>query len=227
MTGATPASLIIFDCDGVLVDSERVANRAFTSLLNDIGLPFTLEDTLRTFVGNSMPRCVEIIAERLGHAPPEDLLARYHTMSRAALAAELVPDARVHAMLDAFDGAGVPYAVASNGEHAKMETTLAATGLRERFVGRRFSAADVEHPKPAPDVYLQAARVLGHEPASCVVLEDTPLGIAAGRAAGMYVVGFVDLIDADRLREAGAQHVVTTHDAFRNYIGALRNSSRH
>lgn len=200
--------LVIFDCDGVLVDSERIANREFALLLGELGLHFSLQEMFETFVGNSMPRCVEIITERLGHAPPDDLLDRYHAVTRIALTRELQPVAGVRDLLDALDRHGIPYAVASNGEHAKMETTLGVTGLASRFSGRRFSSMDVARPKPAPDLFLHAARQLGVKPEQCVVIEDSPLGVQGARAAGMTVIGFTDLMPAERLMRAGAHHVV-------------------
>ena len=214
-----PYDLVIFDCDGVLVDSERIANRVFASLLREIGLHFTLAEMFETFVGNSMARCVEIISERLGHAPPDDLLDRYHRLSREALIRELVPVPGVAALLSALDAAGLPYAVASNGEHAKMETTLGATGLLERFEGRRFSSADVARPKPAPDLFLHAARQMGVAPGRCVVIEDSPLGVQGACAAGMTVIGFADIMPAERLRSAGASLIVDNLSAVGAPIG--------
>ncbi len=202
--------LVIFDCDGVLVDSERISSRVFALLLNEIGLSFTQSEMIETFMGNSMGRCVEIITERLGAVPPNDLLERYHAAMRVALVQELQPVEGIVALLDALDAAGVPYAVASNGEHSKMETTLGVTKLLQRFDGRRFSSMDVARPKPAPDLFLLAAGRLGVAPARCVVIEDSPLGVRGAAAAGMTVIGYADLMPADRLRDAGA-HVVVDH----------------
>lgn len=216
-TVARPFDLVIFDCDGVLVDSERIAGRAFALLLREIGLEFTLPEMIETFVGNSMPRCVEIITERLGHAPPDDLLDRYAVVTRAALMAELKPVPGMAELLDALDRADIPYVVASNGEHAKMETTLGVTGLLARFEGRRFSSMDVQHPKPAPDLFMLAARTMGVPPARCVVVEDSPLGVQGACAAGMTVIGFADLMPAARLESAGASFVV--HDVLK--LGAF------
>lgn len=205
---AHPYDLVIFDCDGVLVDSERIANREFALLLKEIGLHFTFAEMVDTFVGNSMPRCLEIIAGHLGHAPPNDLLDRYSAMTRLALIRELRPVRGIDALLDLLDAARLPYAVASNGDHAKMDTTLGVTGLLPRFEGRRFSSADVVHPKPAPDLFLYAAGRMGVTPARCVVVEDSPLGVEGACAAGMTVIGYADLMSAERLRAAGASLVV-------------------
>ena len=159
-------------------------------------------------MGNSMARCVEIVTDLLGAPPPNDLLDRYHAAMRVALLHELQPVEGIVALLDALDAAGLPYAVASNGEHAKMETTLGVTKLLPRFDGRRFSASDVARPKPASDLFLFAAERLGVSPARCVVIEDSPLGIQGAVAAGMYVIGYADLVPAVQLRDAGARLVV-------------------
>ena len=203
-----PFDLVIFDCDGVLVDSERIANREFALLLKEIGLDFTFQQMVDTFVGNTMARCVEIITERLGHEPPTDLLDRYHAMIRVALEREVQPVAGVVALLDALDAAGIPYAVASNGDHRKMLTTLGVTGLLTRFEGRRFSATDVARAKPAPDLFLHAAATVGVVPNRCVVIEDSPLGVAGACAAGMHVIGFADLLSEEQLLAAGATRTV-------------------
>jgi HAD superfamily hydrolase (TIGR01509 family) len=202
-----------------LVDSERIAGRAFAALLREIGLDFTLPEMIETFVGNSMPRCVEIITERLGHAPPDDLLDRYAEVTRAALRAELRPAPAIDALLDALDRANIPYVVASNGEHEKMATTLGATGLLQRFEGRRFSSTDVARPKPSPDLFLHAARQMGVPPARCVVVEDSPLGIQGAAAAGMRAIGYADLMPAERLRHAGATTVVDDLSALAAVLG--------
>jgi HAD superfamily hydrolase (TIGR01509 family) len=192
----------------VLVDSERISARVFAQLLGELGLAFTPTQMFDTFMGNSMQRCLDIVTERLGHAPPEDLLTRYHDIMRVALIDELRPVPGIVALLDRLDAAGVPYAVASNGEHAKMQTTLGVTGLLARFAGRRFSATDVARPKPAPDLFEHAARTLGVVPSRCLVVEDSPLGVRGACAAGMTVIGFSDLMSPQRLHDAGASVVV-------------------
>jgi beta-phosphoglucomutase-like phosphatase (HAD superfamily) len=107
----------------------------------------------------------------------------------------------------------VPYCVASNGEHALMRVKLASTGLLGRFEGRRFSSSDVARPKPAPDLFLHAASSLGVAPVRCVVIEDSPLGVQGGRAAGMDVIAFADVLPEGRLHAAGASVVVhSLHD---------------
>lgn len=196
--------LIIFDCDGVLVDSERITNQVFVEMLNALGLPLTLEDMFEQFVGRSMSQCMEKITTLLGRAPPEDFLTNYRARTTAALASQLKPVPGIEAALDAI---ALPWCVASSGEHAKMRTTLGVTGLLPRFAGRIFSVTEVAHPKPSPDIFLHAARQCGAAPADCVVVEDTPTGVAAGVAAGMTVLGYCALTPAHRLRDAGAHQV--------------------
>ncbi len=199
---------VIFDCDGVLVDSERISNGVWARLLTDIGVPMTTAQSLGIFMGHSMPRCVEIAADMLGHQPPDDLLTRFSADVTVALQRDLEPVEGIVALLDALDTAAVPYGVASNGEHEKMRTTLGKTGLLARFDGRRFSSVDVGKPKPAPDLFLHAARALRFEPVRTIVIEDSPLGVQGARAAGMTVIGFCGLVPAERLRAAGAHAII-------------------
>ncbi len=212
---------VIFDCDGVLVDSERITNRVWAGLLTEIGLPTTTEQSLATYMGNSMARCLEIVAELLGRTPPDTLLPDFHRLTAVALANEVVAVPGIEALLDALEAAGLPYAVASNGEQAKMSTTLGVTGLAPRFDGRRFSSLEVGLPKPAPDVFLHAARALQLTPARTVVVEDSVLGVQAAAAAGMTVIGYAELASPERLRAAGAHATVHHLDEVAPLIGVV------
>ena len=194
--------LVIFDCDGVLVDSERVTNRVFAEMLNELGLSVTLDDMFARFVGHSMTQCLELIADMLGHSPPANFLEDYRTRTRAALEVDLLATPGVE---EALDRIRLPYCVASSGDHEKMRTTLGITGLWPRFKGRLFSVTEVPRGKPFPDVFLFAASRLGINPSACAVVEDTPVGVIAGVAAGMRVFGYAALTPAHRLLEAGAQ----------------------
>jgi HAD superfamily hydrolase (TIGR01509 family) len=195
--------LVIFDCDGVLVDSELITNRVFAKMLNELGIPISIEEMFERFVGRSMPQCLEIITALLGHAVPDGFVEDYYARSRAALQRELkaVPD--IETVLAALDS---PFCVASSGTHEKMQTTLGVTGLLPLFSGKIYSVTEVPRSKPFPDVYLYAARRQGVAPASCAVIEDTPTGVSAGVAAGMTVFGYCALMPKHRLIEAGAHH---------------------
>lgn len=196
--------LVIFDCDGVLVDSELITNRVFVGMLNELGLALSLEDMFDRFVGRSMPQCLEIITKLLGRPVPPHFVDEYQTRSAAALRAELkaVPD--IETVLAAMR---MPYCVASSGSHEKMQTTLGITGLLPQFRGKMYSVTEVARSKPFPDVFLHAARQQGVMPADCAVVEDTPTGVRAGVAAGMTVFGYCALTPRQRLIEAGAHHV--------------------
>jgi HAD superfamily hydrolase (TIGR01509 family) len=194
--------LVIFDCDGVLVDSELITNRIFVRMLNDLGVAVSLDDMFEKFVGRSMAQCLEIISGMLGHAAPVDFVDEYRTRTTAALQSELQTVPGIEMALAAID---IPYCVASNGSHEKMRTSLGVTGLLAKFQGKMFSVADVARSKPFPDVFLYAAEKSGVSAASCAVVEDTPTGVAAGVAAGMTVFGYCACTPRHRLKQAGAQ----------------------
>lgn len=198
--------LIIFDCDGVLVDSERIANKVFAHVLNqECGFSLSLDDMFETFVGHSSSQCMQIISTMLGHAPPKDLEMRYETEINAALARDVVA---VRGIENALAEISIPFCVASSGSHEKMHTTLGKTGLLEKFDGKLFSTSDVKHGKPAPDIYLHAAAAMGNIlPHNCLVIEDSPLGVQGAVAAGMTAFGYAELMKEHRLLQAGAHHL--------------------
>jgi HAD superfamily hydrolase (TIGR01509 family) len=198
--------LVIFDCDGVLVDSERVANVVFARVLDEVcGLQFTLEDMFDTFVGHSRLQCLQKIEEMIGEPPPPELDLRYQRDINEALARTVQAIDGIEAALERLQ---LPRCVASSGSHEKMRMTLGKTGLMRHFEGRIFSTSDVERGKPHPDIYLHAARSMGvDDPARCLVVEDSPLGVTGAVAAGMRVFGFAELMSAERLHAAGAHRV--------------------
>ncbi|MGC4043180.1 MAG: HAD family hydrolase [Armatimonas sp.] len=200
---------ILFDCDGVLVDSERLTNTVFAEMLGELGLVFTLEDMFGQFVGNSTATCMALIEEKLGRPVPGGFLADYKQRCKIVLERELKPVSGVRNVLERLS---VPYGVASSGDHEKIRLTLGITKLLPFFEGRIFSVTDVAHPKPAPDVFLYAARTLGASPAETLVIEDTPIGVRAGVAAGMRVIGYAELMSTQRLTEAGALTCVYSMD---------------
>lgn len=206
MTGRPGA--VIFDCDGVLVDSERLMNRVFSAMLREIGLPYSAEETTRRFMGRSMTSCMQLIETELGRAAPANFLTLLDRRANAVFERELLAVDGVETVLDALDAAQIPYAVASSGSHEKMATTLGITGLFPRLDGRITSATEVAAGKPAPDVFLLAAARLGVPRTDCVVIEDSLLGIEAALAARMRVIGYAAMVSADAMHDAGATHVV-------------------
>jgi HAD superfamily hydrolase (TIGR01509 family) len=198
--------LVIFDCDGVLVDSERVANVVFARVLEEVcGLQFTQQDMFDTFVGHSRLQCLQKVEAMIGEPPPPELDLRYQRDINQALAQSVQAIDGIEAALERLQ---LPRCVASSGSHEKMRMTLGKTGLIRHFEGRIFSTSDVERGKPHPDIYLHAARSMGVEdPARCLVVEDSPIGVTGAVAAGMRVFGFAELMPADRLHAAGAHRV--------------------
>jgi HAD superfamily hydrolase (TIGR01509 family) len=210
---------VIFDCDGVLVDSERLMNREFSAMLNELGLPYDTERTTSTFMGRSMKSCMEIVESQLGRPVPADFLSVLDQRAYAVFAAELQPVPGITTVLDALDAAAIPYCVASSGSHEKMQTTLGITGLLTRLTGRITSATEVAHGKPAPDVFLLAAERLALAPRDCVVIEDSLLGIEAARAAGMRVIGYAAMVRAEDMHAAGATAVATSMAQVQELLG--------
>ncbi|MBT9311712.1 HAD family hydrolase [Leptothoe kymatousa] len=198
--------LIIFDCDGVLVDSERLANQVFASILQrECGLSFSQDDMFDTFVGHSSTQCMEIIADILGKEPPNNLETLYKTEITAALAQDVVA---VRGIEKALAEISAPFCVASSGSHEKMRITLGKTNLLSTFAGNIFSTSDVRRGKPSPDIYLHAAANMGNvPPKQCLVIEDSPLGVQGAVAAGMTVFGYAELMKAHSLTQAGAHHL--------------------
>ena len=178
---------MIFDCDGVLVDTERIAVRVDVVVLARMGWPLTEAEIVERFVGRTDAYMRAEIERQLGRPIAPDWDAEYHHLYREAFEAELAP---VDGIVEALERIRLPTCVASSGSHEKMRYTLGKTGLYERFVGRIFSAAEVEHGKPAPDLFLHAAAKMGVAPVDCAVVEDSAAGVAAGRAAGMAVFGY-------------------------------------
>jgi HAD superfamily hydrolase (TIGR01509 family) len=196
-----PAALVIFDCDGVLVDSDRIALRIQAERITALGLPTTYEDCVRDFLGLGMPGTLRILEERLGRPLPEAWAEDLDTAVRAAFRRELRP---VDGIVAALEEIELPTCVASSGSQEKMRLTLGLTDLRDRFAGRIFSADEVERGKPAPDLFLYAAEQIGAAPEECVVVEDSPFGAAAARAAGMAALGYAPDGDGEVLAREGA-----------------------
>jgi len=197
--------LIIFDCDGVLVDSERIANEVFATVLNEeCGFSLSLNDMFQTFVGHSSSQCMDIIEKMLGKAPPPHLEQRYKEEINQALSTSVTAVVGIEKALSEIS---IPFCVASSGSHEKMQTTLGKTNLLHHFEGKLHSTSDVDRGKPYPDVYLHAASKMGVlDPSKCLVIEDSPLGVKGGVSAGMAVFGYTELMSENRLLEAGAHY---------------------
>ncbi|MEU2599087.1 HAD family hydrolase [Streptomyces hirsutus] len=192
--------LVIFDNDGVLVDSEPISNRLLAGYLTELGHPTSYEDSIRDYMGSAMHRVHDLVEERTGQRLPDDFDAVFHARVFAAFERELKPVAGAADVLEALAAEGVPYCVASSGSHERIRVGHRATGLDRWFDDERiFSSQDVGRGKPAPDLFLYAAERMGVAPARCVVVEDSPLGVQAAVAAGMDVYGFASMTPAEKL----------------------------
>jgi HAD superfamily hydrolase (TIGR01509 family) len=195
--------LVIFDNDGVLVDSEPISNRLLAAYLTELGHPTSYEESIRDYMGSAMHRIHELVLERTGQRLPENFDDVFHARVFAAFEQELVAVAGASDVLEKLTADGVPYCVASSGSHERIRVGHRTTGLDRWFdEGRIFSSQDVGRGKPAPDLFLYAAERMGVAPGRCVVVEDSPLGVRAAVAAGMDVYGFTAMTPAEKL--AGA-----------------------
>ncbi|MFE3639045.1 HAD family phosphatase [Streptomyces cellostaticus] len=201
--------LVIFDNDGVLVDSEPISNRILAAHLTELGHPTTYEDSIRDYMGSAMHRIHDLLLERTGQRLPDDFDDVFHARVFAAFERELQPVAGVGEVLEKLTADGVPYCVASSGSHERIRVGHRTTGLDRWFTDDRiFSSQDVGRGKPAPDLFLYAAERMGAAPGRCLVVEDSPLGVRAAVAAGMDVYGFTAMTPATRL--TGADRLFTT-----------------
>jgi HAD superfamily hydrolase (TIGR01509 family) len=196
--------LVIFDCDGVLIDSERIAVRIDGLVLARLGWRLSEAEVIERFVGRSEAYMIGEIERAIGRRLEPGWDEEFGALYREAFEAELEP---VDGVLEALDAIAAPTCVASSSSHERLRFTLGLTGLLERFDGRIFSADDVPNGKPAPDLFLHAAASLSADPARCAVIEDSRYGVEAARAAGMRAFGYAGgLTSADRL--AGPNTVV-------------------
>ncbi len=191
--------LVIFDCDGVLVDSEWIAIRTEAQILTELGWPMSETEVIERFVGRSSRYMQTVIEERLGR--PIDWRSEFERRVRDVCERELEPVDGVIAMLDEITLASC---VASSSGHRMLDFKLSLTGLAERFAGRIYSADDVAHGKPDPAVFLFAAASMGVAPDRCAVIEDSVSGVEAGVAAGMTVFAYCGgVTDAPQLEREG------------------------
>ncbi|MDB5460489.1 MAG: haloacid dehalogenase [Caulobacteraceae bacterium] len=207
--------LIIFDFDGVIADSERVANQVLAEGLSGIGLATTVEDALRLYLGRRWRDCQAAIEERHGAPLPEGFIERQRAAVIEQLSRGMQPVPGARAFIERFQAA--PRCIASSSTQEWIAAGLDHMGLAHRFE-HRFSGHDIERGKPHPDLFLLAASTLGAAPRDCIVIEDSQTGVMAGVAAGMLTIGLCaggHIVDghAERLTAAGADHVVTSYDA--------------
>jgi HAD superfamily hydrolase (TIGR01509 family) len=216
--------LVIFDCDGVLIDSETIASRVVSRNLTALGWPMTTEAAMANFLGMSIVDMEPLIAARLGGLP-EHWRRDIGQELLLAVGSEvtLIPHARE--TLEAVTAMGIAWRIASNSSDAEMQVKFAHTGIADLTEGLTFSAGAIiaqgGRAKPAPDVFLAAAAAAQALPARCLVLEDSPLGVTGAVAAGMTCLGFAPNSKAAQLTAAGAAAIVHSLDQFLAYLESL------
>jgi HAD superfamily hydrolase (TIGR01509 family) len=190
--------LVIFDCDGVLVDSEPISIRVDAVVLAELGMDLSEQELIDRFVGRSPSVMREAIETHLGHPLSEDWIERSRPRYAEAFERELRP---IDGIEEALDRISAPTCVASSSEPEELAFKLKLTGLYERFAGRIFSAVEVHNGKPAPDLFLYAARQMGVRPGACAVIEDSQYGVQAARAAGMEAFGYTGSVTPAHMLE--------------------------
>jgi HAD superfamily hydrolase (TIGR01509 family) len=193
--------LVIFDCDGVLVDSEPIANRVFANQLRRVHVEMSVDEVMGRFVGKTRSGCLQLASELAGRPLPDDFGLAWDAELFEALN-EVTP---IEGVQDVLASLTIPYCVASNSIPERISLSLKAAGLLRRFEGHIFSASHVSRPKPAPDLFVHAARSMNAAPSRTVVIEDSITGVQAGLAAGMKVLAYTpDTEQQTSMREFGA-----------------------
>ncbi|ABM34900.1 HAD family phosphatase [Paracidovorax citrulli] len=215
---------VLFDCDGVLVDSEPITHRVLRAMLEESGWPLTLEECMRIFIGKAVRSEAARIEAETGRPLTDEWMALFYERRNAALAAELEAIAGARQAVEAAHArTSGRIACASGADRHKVELQLSKVGLLPHFQGRVFSGHEMPRTKPAPDVYLAAAAALGVAPARCLVVEDTVTGVTAGVAAGAAVVGYSPAAwghdAAEALRAAGAFTVIGSMAELPDFLG--------
>ncbi len=180
-------NLIIFDCDGVLVDSEIIAHQLLAQMMTDLGYPMTTAESVQKFAGRSLADTLPLIEAILGRRVPDHIGQSYGALLLERLRRDLKP---INGAKEAITNVAYRRCVASSSSLERIHLSLEVTGLAPLFGSNVFSASQVPRGKPAPDLYLYAARMLAISPENCIVVEDSVLGVSAGRTAGMKVIGF-------------------------------------
>jgi HAD superfamily hydrolase (TIGR01509 family) len=217
-----PFKLIIFDCDGVLVDSEGITTQVFIGMPAEVGVNITLEEVMNQYMGMPMPDGLAMLAQQYRFTPPTDFVERFYRNSMVVLADQLQPVPGIKTVIGQLQ---LPFCVASNSRVEKVRAMLNITGLLTSFEGKIFTACQVMNPKPAPDVYLYAAKAFNTDPSDCIVIEDTPVGVSAAKAAGMTVYGYSAITPAQRLWDAGAHTVFNAMGDLPSLMQCRRNKT--
>lgn len=197
----SPFDLVIFDCDGVLVDSEPLTNKVYVQMLGEFGHQVDADQYLHEFTGTFVYKRLEATSQRLNWTPPADFMSNFSERLSTATKAELQPVVGIQSLIESLS---VPVCVASNGSREEISLRLKTTQLTDYFGEAIFSGLEVPHPKPEPDVFLAAAKAFNLPPDRCIVVEDSIPGVTAAVRAGMKVYGHAALTPTKSLQDAGA-----------------------
>jgi len=214
--------LVIFDCDGVLIDSELLANSSEVEFLKEFGIEIELSEYMTRFLGKSNKDVIAELEGEFGKVLPEDFWARAQLNLFKTFQEKLLPTQGIHNLLEHLT---VPKCIASSSSLKRLDVSLTATNLKNQFYPHIYSSELVKNGKPAPDLFLFAAAKFGVEPQNCLVIEDSPHGVVAGLSAGMNVVGYTGASHIksgheEKLRDVGAEHIFSTMDGFSEFLQA-------
>ncbi len=193
--------LVIFDCDGVLVNSEPLANQVYVQILGEYGHQVNSEEYLQEFSGASITQRLEVTSQKLNWTPPSNFTSIFQERLAVLSRQKLKPVPGIHELIESLT---VPICIGSNGTRKEILLRLKIAQLTEQFGDAIFSGIEVPHPKPAPDVFLAAAKSFNVPPSRCIVIEDSIPGVTAGVHAGMKVYGHAAFTPAEDLQNAGA-----------------------
>jgi HAD superfamily hydrolase (TIGR01509 family) len=215
---------IIFDFDGVIADSEVLSNTVLAEIVTELGVPTTVDDAYRDYMGKRFPEVIAAIERTIGRALPPSFGEQCRTRTLERFRQALAPVAGAREFIAKF--ARVPRCIASSSSPDRLAACLEILDMTALFDGRVFSASDVARGKPHPDIFLHAAAQIGADPRACIVIEDSASGVIAGRAAGATVIGLLaggHIIDghAAKLKEAGAHHVAADYIEVERIVGDL------
>ncbi len=197
----TSYDLIIFDCDGVLVNSEPLANQVYVQILEEHGHQVNSEEYMREFSGASITQRLQVTSQKLNWTPPSNFTSTFQERLAELSKQVLEPVPGIHELIESLT---VPVCIGSNGTRSEILLRLKLANLTEFFGDAIFSGLEVPHPKPAPDVFLAAAQSFNIPPSRCIVIEDSIPGVTAGVRAGMKVYGYAAFTSAEMLQAAGA-----------------------
>lgn len=215
---------IIFDFDGVIADSEVLSNTVLAEVVTELGLPTTLDDAYRNYMGKRFQEVIAAVEATVGRSLPPSFADHYQSSTLARFRQELRAIAGAREFIAKF--AGLPRCIASSSSPDRLALCLEVLGMVSLFEGRVFSASNVPRGKPHPDIFLHAAEAIGVSPRDCIVIEDSATGVVAGRAAGTIVIGLlagghIPQGHAATLKAAGAHYVAADYAEVERIVAGL------